>query len=356
MSLKKLYTKFLMALCLLYACNAFGQSLSAVLDSLEKEYDVSFAYDASHLNSLTCKHPDRNSNLLSVLDEITISNMLEYKQISKQKILIRRSVALEQKSSSYKLSGKIVDFDSGEPLAFAAVYTDDLQVGTTTNIQGMFSLEISETDQNVNFQYLGYQPKRIPTTVARNQDIIHLLPKMELIKTIEISDAKPKMSIFQGSSNQIYHTYLSQSSGILNGDPLVKLKSLPGFQASEELSVSSGFRGSSSDANMFMLDGMPLLQVDHFFGIFSSIQESIVQKIDLYKNTWPVEVGGRTSALIDIQTGAVDSFDNNLSLNNLTGQLSLSTAIEDFGQLLVAGRTTLSNISKFGPVRFFISK
>ena len=53
------------------------------------------------------------------------------------------------------ISGYIYD-NEGEPLSFATIYVKQTETGTTTNIEGYFSLTLAPGKYNLFFQYLGY--------------------------------------------------------------------------------------------------------------------------------------------------------------------------------------------------------
>lgn len=57
------------------------------------------------------------------------------------------------------LRGTLVD-TNGEPLAFASVYLRGTATGTTTNMEGIYSLALEPGEHEIVFQYVGYQSQR----------------------------------------------------------------------------------------------------------------------------------------------------------------------------------------------------
>ena len=57
------------------------------------------------------------------------------------------------------IEGKVVDSESMEPLAFVNVIYGTPSKGTTTDIDGRFSIEISRQVDHVQFSFLGYHKK-----------------------------------------------------------------------------------------------------------------------------------------------------------------------------------------------------
>lgn len=64
------------------------------------------------------------------------------------------------------LSGRVLDDETGEPLPFASVYVAGTKSGAAANAEGYYEVKLAPGDNQVVFQYLGYQPltKRVRGT------------------------------------------------------------------------------------------------------------------------------------------------------------------------------------------------
>ena len=73
----------------------------------------------------------------------------------------------------FSVSGKIIDAESKEPLNSASVYCQNTTIGTTTNKQGEFSLQLKSGGYELIISYTGYQTKQvqISSTDTRIPDI-----------------------------------------------------------------------------------------------------------------------------------------------------------------------------------------
>ncbi|HKO78949.1 MAG TPA: carboxypeptidase-like regulatory domain-containing protein, partial [Chitinophagaceae bacterium] len=63
--------------------------------------------------------------------------------------------------SQFTVSGKIIDAESKEPLNSASVYCQNTTIGTTTNKQGEFSLQLKSGGYELVISYTGYQTKQV---------------------------------------------------------------------------------------------------------------------------------------------------------------------------------------------------
>ncbi len=70
-------------------------------------------------------------------------------------------------------------------------------------------------------------------------------------------------------------------------------------QVSKALKI---LRGGGPDENLFLLDGVPIYNVDHALGLFSVFQPEAVKAVTLYKGAFPARYGGRVSSILDVRT------------------------------------------------------
>ena len=95
------------------------------------------------------------------------------------------------------LKGKIVDSESGTPLVFATVAVKETNVAIVTNIDGEFTLKISDmsTSKNLEITYLGYKNKTIPISDMREngyKNVISMEPAPIPIKEIVVKPLDPE--------------------------------------------------------------------------------------------------------------------------------------------------------------------
>lgn len=79
--------------------------------------------------------------------------------------------------SQFTVAGKIVDGESKEPLNGASVYCQNTTIGTTTNKQGEFSLQLKSGGYELIISYTGYQTKQVRISHADSK-----IPDIEMAK------------------------------------------------------------------------------------------------------------------------------------------------------------------------------
>jgi len=107
----------------------------------------------------------------------------------------RMKVAGQQNFISIK--GKVVDAETGTPLVFASVSVTETNVGIITNIDGEFTLKISESlaSKDLEISYLGYKNKVIPVSQMKNngfKNIISMETAPIPIKEIIVKPLNPE--------------------------------------------------------------------------------------------------------------------------------------------------------------------
>ncbi|MFV0505181.1 MAG: TonB-dependent receptor plug domain-containing protein [Bacteroidales bacterium] len=78
------------------------------------------------------------------------------------------------------------------------------------------------------------------------------------------------------------------------------LRSYLGVFFGKESSAELMVRGSYSDQNLILLDGSPVYNLAHGFGFISSINNTLLSDIKLYKGGIPTNYGGYLSSTLDI--------------------------------------------------------
>ena len=74
-----------------------------------------------------------------------------------------------------KIVGRIVDKDTGEPLAYAHIGIIGKAIGTISNLNGEFEFNIpSQTGDSLFVSHIGYETLKLSITVARTSEVIYL--------------------------------------------------------------------------------------------------------------------------------------------------------------------------------------
>lgn len=234
-------------------------------------------------------------------------------------------------AQTYTISGSVIDSVSGETLIGAAVMDMRSGKGALTNDQGRFSLTLKSDSVRLRVTYVGYQPVFEDILLKSNQKRNYSLRSSVELKTVVIkSERVDNARSSQMSAIQVPVEQLKSVPVLFGEADLVKaLQLMPGVQSGSE--GNSGFyvRGGGPDENLFLLDGVPLYNVSHMGGFFSTFNTDAVKNVTLYKGSFPARFSGRLSSVLDVTTnnGNDKQLHGNASIGFISAKLNLEGPI-----------------------------
>ena len=252
--------------------------------------------------------------------------------------------------SQHILSGKVVEAGSGEPLSYANIVIKSKRSGTTTNVDGFFTLYGIPADTSIiQFSYVGYQIKEAPFNTLSGTNIkIELEPTVTSLNEIVVqAQANNYINVQEGISTVRLSTkQITTLPSIGEVDIFRSLQLLPGVSGTNENSAGLYVRGGTPDQNLVLLDGMTVYKVDHFFGFFSAFNANAIKDVQLFKGGFPAKYGGRTSSVVDLtgKTGSFDKFTGSAGVNFLSANASLEIPIAKRFSILLAGRRSYTDV------------
>lgn len=210
------------------------------------------------------------------------------------------------------VSGYVTDVQTGERLIGATVIDAVSGSGTVTNVNGFYSLTLSNDSAKLQAGYVGYQPAATPLFVLRTDTLIELSLSSANELAEVVVEAAQSISGVQSVQMSAVEVPVSQIKGIpaIGGevDVLKAIQLLPGVQSGSEGSAGLYVRGGGPDENLIMLDGVPLYSVNHMMGMFSVFNADAIKNVTLYEGNFPARYGGRLSSIIDVRQKDGDAY------------------------------------------------
>lgn len=231
-------------------------------------------------------------------------------------------------AQNYTISGTIRSGGSGETLISATVYDQASGKGALTNAQGRYSLTLPKGEVQLRVSYVGYQTWTDTFRLEANRELNLSLDPSTQLQTVTITAdrvSSHKSSQMSAIDVPIEHI---KSVPVLFGetDVLKALQLLPGVQSGTEGMSGIYVRGGGPDQNLFLLDGVPLYNVNHLGGFFSAFNADAIKNVTLYKGSFPARFSGRLSSVLDIVTN--DGNDKKLHGNASVGLIAAKVNLE----------------------------
>ena len=203
------------------------------------------------------------------------------------------------------MSGVITDRQSGETLIGATVIDKRSGKGVICNSYGFYSFTLPKADSvSLRVSYVGYTPFELDTVIVGNLTLnIALRGGVELKEVTVSADRVGSLRSSQISAIDVPLEHI-KAVPVLFGetDVLKTLQLMPGVQSGTEGTSGIYVRGGGPDENLFLLDGVPLYNVNHLGGFFSAFNADAVKNVTLYKGSFPAHFSGRLSSVIDVTT------------------------------------------------------
>lgn len=200
-------------------------------------------------------------------------------------------------AQNYTISGIIKDSISSENLVNVTIIEKSNQKYITCNEFGYYCLTIPKGKNIINFVVTGYKNKYIKINLQKDTIInVELVEQNIKLNKIVISATKTKTNIYNLPMAKV------NNMPIIAGetDILKSLLSSTGVSTGNEGSASLNVRGGSPDQNLFLLDGIPVYNVNHIFGFFSVFNTDAIKSVKLLKGGIPAQYNGKTSSVVDI--------------------------------------------------------
>lgn len=251
----------------------------------------------------------------------------------------------------FSLSGSVLEASSNENLFGVNIIVKELNIGTTTNEYGFFSIAIPEGTYTLQVSYIGF--KTIQEIVVMNQNIrrnFALVVSNQMLDEVILTDRvnkieirKPEMSVNKLTSKDIKELPVVLGEA----DILRAILTLPGVTNAGEGQSGFNVRGGGADQNLVLLDEAILFNSSHLFGFFSVFNPDAVKDLKLYKGGIPARFGGRLSSVLDIyqKEGNSKEFEMNGGIGLISSRLLAEGPLKkDKGSFLVAGRSSYAHL------------
>lgn len=239
------------------------------------------------------------------------------------------------------VSGTVSDVETGETLIGATILDMGSGKGTVTNAQGRYTLTLKTDSADLRISFIGYQTQVLHVGLQGGYRLnVKLVPTVELdevtVTADRISINSPKVS--QMSAIEVPVEQIKLVPVIFGETDVLKaIQLLPGVQSGTEGMSGIYVRGGGPDENLFLLDGIPLYNVNHLGGFFSAFNSDAVKNVTLYKGSFPAHFSGRISSVLDITTnnGNDKEWHGGASIGAIAAKVSVEGPI-------VKEKTTLS--------------
>ncbi|HAL51122.1 MAG TPA: SusC/RagA family TonB-linked outer membrane protein, partial [Sphingobacterium sp.] len=172
-----------------------SEGIGKILTRMEQKFNVKFGYDASisnqKVNDLADLSTLKKEQIVQFIQTISDGN-LEVKKIDEKLYVVSKRTNNDVRSKNDKpisavsneIRGKVVDQETGQPIAGVTVRVKGTAVAVTTDGSGVFKLPNTADDAILQISYIGYESIEI---LAAQAGTIKLAKSSEALEEVVVT-------------------------------------------------------------------------------------------------------------------------------------------------------------------------
>ncbi|EKU89674.1 TonB-dependent receptor [Bacteroides oleiciplenus] len=326
-----------------------NENLENVLREIEKQSEFLFFYQSDEINKKEKITVNKeNSTVYEILDEISAKTNLSYTIRGRHIVFHRKkkgspdqteirisSITQQSKSIGRKLTGIVRDA-LGDPIIGVNITIKGTGNGTITDINGAYSLNISDPENILVFSYLGYKTKEVRVGDNRQLNITLEENTKELDEVVVIGYGSIKKSSLTGAVSRMNTESLSERSlaraesalqGNLAGVNVRTVTGEPGENMQIRIRGAASVNASSDP--LYVVDGVPVSDL-------TSINPADISSIEVLKDAASAAIYGSRGSngvvIVTTQKGKTGrpriSFTANYGIQSLEKKIDMFDAKE----------------------------
>lgn len=238
------------------------------------------------------------------------------------------------------IEGTIVN-ENNEPVpGVSIILKSDRTIGTISNQEGFFRLEVNEGKHDLLFSHIQYgllELADIPTGIS--DFTVTLQVQSRILDDVEVEGQREKDAIDPATKIDANSARNLPSAF---GDFNKVLLTLPGVAGNNELSSAYNVRGGNFDENLVYVNDIPvyrpfLANAGRQEGL-SFINPDLVQDIDFYAGGWEAKYGDKLSSSLNIDYKEPESLEGSIVFGLLGGAAYLGNRVNNNVQYLFGAR------------------
>lgn len=255
---------------------------------------------------------------------------------------------LNGKSGDVTLSGKVIGYDTGNPVAGAVIYEQNKIISTSTNASGTYSITLPKGRHTLFVQNLGgfIEQRQVQLNADGSLDLMIEENVISMDEYVLMAEKNINIGRTEMGLQKLEMSSIKKIPAVLGEVDVIRgVLSLPGVQTVGEASVGFNVRGGSADQNLILYNHATIYNPSHLFGLFSAFNADLVSGVDLYKAGVPAQYGGRLSSVLNVNGtyGNTEKIKVNGGIGLLTGRISVDGPIGKKTTFAAGLRSTYSD-------------
>ena len=278
--------------------NKRNATIKEILNEIEKQTDYLFIYNdevnAYEKVSVKAKQEAVSNVLNSMLKDKDMNYSMEGNHIilstDKNESSETRTEAIAQQQQKKRISGTVLD-ESGQPIIGANIIEVGTNNGTVTNIDGKFSLDVSD-NATIRISYIGYVEQNIKTSGKAVFNITLSENVKSLDEVVVVGYGTQKKGALTGAvsainGDEVKITKNENAQNLLTGK-------IPGVRVTQKTSEPGSFNNNldirAMGTPLIVIDGVPRIMED-----FQRLDPNDIDNISVLKDASAAVYGVRAA-------------------------------------------------------------
>lgn len=243
---------------------------------------------------------------------------------------------LTQLSAQYVgLTGWVFNKETLETIPGAIIVDEKTTFYSEATEQGYYQTISKKGLRQITYAAPGYKTLRLSIELEKSTVKNVFLVPVEF----DEDDSSAEYTSLYNDKTSYYKALprqIKQGNSLLSlSDPIKLMQYLPGVSGGIEGLSSLYVRGSNSDQNLILMNGLPLYGNGHLFGLISNFNPEIIKSCDFYRGVAPARYGNRAGGgVLDIQTsgGSAENWSGSVNVDVATFNVSLNGPLDYKGR------------------------
>jgi len=299
-----------------------NSTLLSVIRTIENQSEFNFFYNEKVNIDRMVTVDMTDKTVFEILDKVLTNSTVKYKVIGRQIALYDKNEMepfLPEADQDRSISGKVTD-NNGTALPGVNVVVTGSTIGTITDLNGIYSIEVPEGSTSLTFSFIGMEEQEIYIGTLTQINVTMAESAVGLGEVVVVGYGTERKADLTGSvvsisNKKIMNRQVGQTSMVLQGiAPGVTITQRNGEPGLDGGNIRIRGIGTLNNAN-------PLVLVDGVEMSMNNIDPASIQSISVLKDASSSSIYGSKAAngviLITTKRGSEGSFT--LSYNSYVG-------------------------------------
>lgn len=264
-----------------------------VLKNIESQSEFRFFYndELSEVNRYVSLD-QQNVLINDLLTYLFKGTGVTYKVLDNNLIVITPENLVQQR----RVTGKVIDSETGEPLGGVTVKIEGTNIGVITSLDGTYELTVRSGNDVLVFSFVGYVSQKIQVGERSQIDVSLEVDMIGLEEVVVVGYGTQKKSVATGAISRT-------SAADIQNQPIYKIdQALQGRVSGVTIASTSGQPGTSSTVRirgttsinnsdpLYVVDGIPLT------GNIDFLNQNDIESIEILKDAASAAIYGARAA------------------------------------------------------------